>query len=136
MHYYIIDLMINAISSCKKIYIDGILIVISYLININLIFQIYVSKNLSSVKHIKQSKRNWYHNRLYKSKIKKTTKRSILNIANMKTNDINIIMSYIAEAFSIIDKAVKRKVIHRNKAARKKSHLIKAFNKKYNEVHT
>ena len=95
-----------------------------------------MSKNLSTVKHIKQSERNRYHNRLYKSKIKKTTKKSILNIEKMAINDINAIMLYIAKAFSTIDKAVKRKVIHRNNGARKKSHLIKAFNKKYNEIHS
>lgn len=95
-----------------------------------------MNKNLSTVKHIKRSKRNWYHNRLYKSKIKKTTKKSILNIERMEIKDIKIIMSYISEAFSIIDKAVKRKVIHRNNGARKKSNLIKAFNKKQKEIGT
>lgn len=118
--------------SCKKIYTNDILVVISYLVNINLIFQTYVNKNLSTVKHIKQSKRNWYHNRSYKSKIKKITKKFILNIERMQANDIKTIMLYISEAFSIIDKAVKRKVIHRNNGARKKANLIKAFNKKYN----
>ena len=95
-----------------------------------------MSKNLSTIKHIKQSKRNWYHNRLYKSKIKKTTKKSILNIEKMKTDDINITMTHIAEAFSIIDKAVKQKVIHKNNGARKKSNLTKAFNRRHNEIHT
>lgn len=122
--------------SCKRIYTNDILVIISYLVNINLIFQTYVNKNLSTVKHIKQSKRNWYYNRSYKSKIKKITKKSIFNIERMKANDTKTIMLHISEAFSIIDKAVKRKVIHRNNGARKKANLIKALNKKYNENRT
>lgn len=63
-------------------------------------------------KDVKRTKRNLY----YKEAIKKATKN-----VKKKAGD----KSLLTKAYSIIDKAAKERVIHKNKAARLKSRISK-----------
>jgi len=57
--------------------------------------------------------------------IRKRIKQTIKSGAKEKQTD-----SFLKKAFSIIDKAAKKRVIHKNKAARLKSSISKLLNKK------
>nr|YP_009244057.1 ribosomal protein S20 [Gelidium elegans]AMK96299.1 ribosomal protein S20 [Gelidium elegans] len=83
-----------------------------------------MSKNLSAVKKHKVSLRNAHINKVYKSIIKTRVKKYLLSI---QTNDSNRVKSLnlLSQVYQIIDKAAKKGVLHKNKAARKKSSLYK-----------
>jgi small subunit ribosomal protein S20 len=57
--------------------------------------------------------------------IRKKIKQTIKSAAKEKQGEV-----FLKKAFSVIDKAVKKRVIHKNKAARLKSSISKLFNKK------
>jgi small subunit ribosomal protein S20 len=92
-----------------------------------------MNKKQKNRKLVKQNKRNRMINRRYSSTIKSLSKLFLSKIkgslgileekdkSEMKSETINI----INKVYSIIDKAVKKGVIHRNTAARKKSRLGK-----------
>lgn len=63
--------------------------------------------------------------RNYKTRVdlKKIIK-DVLKLA--KAGDVKAAEKLLPEAFSIIDTAMKKNIIHKNNAARKKSHLAKA----------
>lgn len=88
-----------------------------------------MNKKLTTQKRIRTSIRNYSRNRAYKSSIKTAMKNSVLSAKTMEYNNTDGILSNIAEAFSRIDKSVKRKIIHKNKAARKKALLLKLLRK-------
>ena len=46
-----------------------------------------------------------------------------------QNNDVEAAQKELATALSVLDKAAKKRVIHPNTAARRKSHLTKKFNK-------
>ena len=84
-----------------------------------------------------QNKRNRIINRRYSSTIKSLSKLFKTKIKNF-SNDTNIESKeqikkdttiLISNLYSIIDKAVKKAVIHKNTAARKKSKFGKVFSK-------
>ena len=80
--------------------------------------------NIKSVKlDVKKSRLNHARNISTKSKIKTLSKKTRLAIAENSENA----QAYLNEAFSTIDKAVKRGIIHANQAARRKSRLAKKF---------
>lgn len=82
--------------------------------------------NIKSVmKDVKKSRENHLRNVSTKSQIKTLTKKTKLAI-DEKSDNINALMS---EAFSVIDKAVKRGIIHPNQAARRKARLAKKLAK-------
>nr|YP_009294038.1 ribosomal protein S20 [Hildenbrandia rubra]AOM67280.1 ribosomal protein S20 [Hildenbrandia rubra] len=95
-----------------------------------------MNKKLTTRKRIRTAARNYSRNRAYKSSIKTTIKNSISLTKTMNNENSSIILISIAEAFSRIDKSVKRKIIHKNQAARKKALLSKLFNKQYREIHS
>lgn len=74
----------------------------------------------SAKKRLKIAKRNRALNLEYLEKIRKKTKEAKKEKNTTKRKKL------IAEAYSIIDKAAKKRVIHKNKAKRLKSRLIKA----------
>jgi small subunit ribosomal protein S20 len=96
-----------------------------------------MTKKLRNKKHIKQNKRNRLINRRYISTIKTLFK--LLNIKIQKilqNEDLEALPVRKSEGqillnslYSIIDKAVKKNVIHKNTAARKKSNALKIFRK-------
>lgn len=77
----------------------------------------------SAIKRARQQKVRHERNVVVKSLIKSKTKvvRAEITQGKVKLDDLKVV---IAE----IDKAAKRKVIHKNAAARKKSRLVLAYN--------
>lgn len=96
-----------------------------------------MSKKQENRKLITQNKRNKIINKRYTSTIKTLTKlfNSKIKSFNLETNieQKNQLKSetfiVIKNLYSIIDKAVKKTVIHKNTAARKKSKFGKVFSK-------
>ena len=88
-----------------------------------------MSKNSSSLKRVQVSLRNNLKNKIYKSKIKTTIKRTLIGVNNLNLNliDQSQVSDYLSEAYSIIDKAVNKGVIKKNKGSRQKSRLLRKF---------
>ena len=84
-----------------------------------------MNKNRSAIKKTQTSLRNSLHNKRYKSSIKTRIKKFILSL----DNDKDCSLFNLSAAYSIIDKAVKNKILHKNKGARKKALLIKILRK-------
>ena len=92
-----------------------------------------MTKKQRNRKDVAQNKRNRMINRRYSSTIKSLTKLFNTKITISQTNlneedklKINTEIKNIQNNFySIIDKAVKKRVIHKNNAARKKSNVHK-----------
>jgi small subunit ribosomal protein S20 len=83
----------------------------------------------SSKKRIKVSERNRLRNRLYKSTVRTMYKKSMQSIQNYNESNKEDISKIISITYSKIDKAVKKKVLHANSGASKKSSLSKALKK-------
>nr|YP_009314527.1 Ribosomal protein S20 [Liagoropsis maxima]SCW22781.1 Ribosomal protein S20 [Liagoropsis maxima] len=85
-----------------------------------------MAKNMSVMKSIAIANRNKNSNKVYKSTIKTLTKKLLLDLKKASTtDDIKLLQGQLSMIYSTIDKAVKRGVLHRNNAARKKSFLSK-----------
>lgn len=82
-----------------------------------------MSKNLSAVKRDQVSLRNNIRNRNYKSAIKTLSKKMTLPYNSLDVIDYNQMSLLLSQVYSKIDKAVKRGIISKNSAARKKSLL-------------
>lgn len=76
----------------------------------------------SAIKRVKTSERNRVLNLTYKTKIKTLIKK-VHDFVLKK--DTKAAAQTANEAFSLIDKAATRKILHRNNAARKKSKISK-----------
>lgn len=94
-----------------------------------------MNKKQKNRKLVKQNKRNRMINRRYSSTIKSLSK---LFLSKVKTSSSNLeedekskvkaeTVNIVNKVYSIIDKAVKKGVIHKNTAARKKSRIGKMF---------
>lgn len=87
----------------------------------------------SAIKRIQVAERNRLRNKAYKSAVKTLTKRCLTAATTLATEPTSEstqeIQQRLAVAYSKIDKAVKRGVLHPNTGARKKSRLAKALNK-------
>lgn len=79
----------------------------------------------SARKALRQSKRRYKKNKRIKTKMKAEIKK-VRDLKAKKTIDLK---KDLSEAFSEIDKAVKKGVIHKNTGARYKSRLSKAEKK-------
>ena len=88
----------------------------------------------SAIKRIRVAERNRLRNKAYKSAVKTLTKRYqeavVAYEADPSEESSKLVQEKMAAAYSKIDKAVKRGVIHRNAGARKKSRLANALKKK------
>ncbi len=71
----------------------------------------------SARKRIRVSEKRRLHNAMIKSRMRTSIRR--FNEA-VETNDTEIILASLNNAFSVIDKAATKGVIHKNNAARKK----------------
>ena len=85
-------------------------------------------KNLSAVKKNQVAIRNRMRNKVYKSLIKTSTKKYLYNLKNIHLLSSQELLIHLSLVYQKIDKAVKRGVLHKNKAARKKASLIKMMN--------
>ncbi len=92
-----------------------------------------MANNNSAKKRIQIAERNRIQNRSYKSAIKTLMKNffEASSVFQAKPNEDSKkhIQRSINDAFSKIDKAVKKGVIHRNNAANKKARLSAVFKK-------
>lgn len=86
-----------------------------------------MANNPSATKRILINKRNRLQNRFYKSTVKTLIKLFFKQVEISKNSTDNenkkIAQKILNSAYSLIDKGCKKKVFHKNKAARKKSQL-------------
>ena len=81
----------------------------------------------SAKKRIQIAERNRLINKSYKSTVKTLTKKTIENCEKYKKepseDNKNLVKISLNKAFSLIDKAVKKNVFHKNNGANKKSKI-------------
>ena len=86
-----------------------------------------MANNKSAKKRILVAERNRQVNKSYKSSVRTLIKKTIVNCENYKKepNDENqeLINTSLRQAYSLIDKAVKKDVLHKNNGANKKSRI-------------
>lgn len=92
-----------------------------------------MANNKSAKKRIEITKRNRLRNRIYKSSIKTLIKKFIVHLNDYKISktleDQKRLQKILNSIYSLIDKATKKNIFHKNKAARKKSQLADQFKK-------
>lgn len=85
----------------------------------------------SAIKRVQIAERNRLHNKSYKSAVKTLMKRYFTTVNEYTANPTpeleKEVGDRLAAAYSKIDKAVKRGVIHPNTGARRKARLAKAL---------
>jgi small subunit ribosomal protein S20 len=89
-----------------------------------------MNKKQRNRKLVTQNNRNRIMNRRYTSTIKTLSKLFVTKLKTTFTGDSNLkteVFTVVRNLYSIIDKAVKKGVIHKNKAARKKSRVGKLY---------
>ena len=86
-----------------------------------------MANNKSAKKRIQIAERNRLVNKSYKSTVKTLTKKTLENCEKYKKDpnkdNENLVKTSLNKAFSLIDKAVKKNVIHKNNGANKKSKI-------------
>lgn len=87
--------------------------------------------NLSSIRRLRISSRNRLRNKIYKSSVKTLMKKTIDSINDININN-EIKKQYLYNAYSRIDKAIKKHIIPKNQGSRKKSKLLKEYKKNTN----
>ena len=87
-----------------------------------------MKKNLSAIKRTQISERNRLRNKYYKSSIKTLIKKTLQNIEQNGEINSKQATFLVAQAYSKIDKAVKKGIVTKNNAARKKSKLFRKLN--------
>ena len=88
-----------------------------------------MANNKSAKKRIQIAERNRLINKTYKSIVRTLTKKTLENCKTYKKdpNEDNksLVLASLNRAFSLIDKAVKKNVLHKNNGANKKSKISK-----------
>jgi len=86
-----------------------------------------VANNKSAKKRILVAERNRQVNKYYKSTVRTLIKKTLVNCESYKKNPNSetqeLINTSLNEAYSFIDKAVKKNVLHKNNGANKKSRI-------------
>ncbi len=86
-----------------------------------------MANNKSAKKRIQIAERNRLINKSYKSTVRTLTKKTLENCEKYKKepNEENkiLVTTSLNKAFSLIDKAVKKNVIHKNNGANRKSKI-------------
>ena len=81
----------------------------------------------SAKKRIQIGERNRLINKSYKSTVRTLTKKTLENCEKYKKepneNNKNLVIISLNKAFSLIDKAVKKNILHKNNGANKKSKI-------------
>ena len=81
----------------------------------------------SAKKRILVAERNRQVNKSYKSTVRTLIKKTVVNCENYKkdpnSENQELINTSLNQAFSLIDKAVKKNVLHKNNGANKKSRI-------------
>ena len=90
-----------------------------------------MANSKSAIKRIRTAERNRLRNKTYKSAIKTLSKKYFSAVetytAEPTPENMEIVKQSMSAAYSKIDKAVKRKVLHRNNGARKKSRIARVM---------
>ena len=90
-----------------------------------------MANSKSALKRIKIAERNRLRNKSYKSAVRTLMKKyfqAVEDYAASPTPENKVVVEQaMSAAYSKIDKAVKRSVLHRNNGARKKARLAKAL---------
>lgn len=90
-----------------------------------------MANNKSAKKRIEIAKRNRLNNRFYKSSVRTLIKAfsgELKNSKLVKTSETKEkLEKQLRAIYSLLDKATKKNVLHKNKAARKKSQLALQF---------
>ena len=94
----------------------------------NLLFNVpSVANNKSAKKRIQIAERNRLVNKSYKSTVRTFTKRTLENcekyIKDPSEDNKNLVKTSLNKVFSLIDKAVKKNVLHKNNGANRKSKI-------------
>ena len=81
----------------------------------------------SAKKRIQIAERNRLINKSYKSTVRTLTKKTLENckkyIKDPNEDNKNLVITSLNKAYSLIDKAVKKNVLHKNNGANKKSKI-------------
>ena len=84
-----------------------------------------MANNKSAKKRIQIAERNRLINKSYKSTVRTLTKKTLENCKKYKKDpnedNKNLVTTSLNNVFSLIDKAVKKNVLHKNNGANKKS---------------
>ena len=92
-----------------------------------------MANNKSAKKRIQVAERNRLVNKSYKSTVRTLTKKTLTNCEKYKqepsSKNQELVEFSVNKAFSLIDKAVKKNVLHKNNGANKKSRLNKLVKK-------
>lgn len=90
-----------------------------------------MANSRSALKRIKINERNRLRNKSYKSAVKTLMKKYFEAVeqytASPNDEQMQLIQERMSNAYSKIDKAVKRGVYHKNNGARKKARLARAL---------
>ena len=88
-----------------------------------------MANNKSAKKRIQIAERNRLINKSYKSSVRTLTKKTLANCEKYKkdpnSDNKDLVQLSVNEAFSLIDKAVKKNILHKNNGANKKSRINK-----------
>ena len=86
-----------------------------------------MANNKSAKKRIQIAERNRLINKSYKSIVRTFTKKTLENCEKFKKDpneeNKNLVKTSLSKSFSLIDKAVKKNVLHKNNGANKKSKI-------------
>ena len=86
-----------------------------------------MANNKSAKKRIQIAERNRLINKSYRSTVRTLTKKTIENCEKYKKDpnedNKNLVQKSLNQAFSLIDKAVKKNVLHKNNGANRKSKI-------------
>ena len=89
-----------------------------------------MANSASAEKRIEVNKRNQLRNKAYKSTIRTIYKKCLIAINSTDENNMDSVNSLISLSYSKLDKAVQKKMMHKNAAASKKAALTKALKKR------
>ena len=78
----------------------------------------------SVIKNVKRSRQRQLRNQAAKSQIKTYVKKARVLIADQNAAPADV-QAAVSKTISVVDRAFKRGIIHRNAAARRKSRLMK-----------
>ena len=86
-----------------------------------------MANNKSAKKRIQIAERNRLINKSYKSTVRTLTKKTLENCEKYKkepnSENKDLVNTSLNKAFSLIDKAVKKNVLHKNNGANRKSKI-------------
>jgi small subunit ribosomal protein S20 len=86
-----------------------------------------MANSSSAEKRILINERNRLRNKAYKSTVKTIYKKCLLAIENFDSSNKETVEKLVSLAYSKIDKAVQKGVLHSNTGAARKSSLAKAL---------